>query len=40
MVNEVVVRDGRIRQVVAFEPMDFDSAVLRALDERRGAARP
>ena len=34
MTNEVVVRDDSIRQVVPFEPMDFDSAVLAALGER------
>ena len=39
MTNEVVVRDDRIRQVVPFEPMDFDSAVLAALAERRRTAR-
>jgi hypothetical protein len=39
MTNEVVVRDDSIRQLVAFEPMDFDSAVLAALGERARAAR-
>lgn len=34
MSNEVVVRDDSIRQVVPFEPMDYDSAVLQALGER------
>jgi uncharacterized protein YbjT (DUF2867 family) len=34
MSNEVVVRDESIRQVVPFEPMDYDSAVLQALGER------
>ena len=34
MTNEVVVRDDSIRQVVPFELMDFDSAVLAALGER------
>ena len=39
MTNEVVVRDDSIRQLVPFEPMDFDSAVLAALGERARAAR-
>ena len=39
MTNEVVVRDDSIRQVVPFEPMDFDSAVLEALGERARARR-
>ena len=39
MTNEVVVRDDSIRQVVPFEPMDFDSAVLEALGERARAGR-
>ena len=39
MTNEVVVRDDSIRQVVPFEPTDFDSAVLEALGERARAAR-
>ncbi|SCX58803.1 Uncharacterized conserved protein YbjT, contains NAD(P)-binding and DUF2867 domains [Klenkia marina] len=34
MSNEVVVHDDAIRQVVPFEPMDYDSAVLQALGER------
>jgi uncharacterized protein YbjT (DUF2867 family) len=34
MTNEVVVRDDSIRQLVPFEPMDYDSAVLEALAER------
>jgi hypothetical protein len=38
MTNEVVVRDDSIRQVVPFEPMGFDSAVLEALGERVRAA--
>ena len=37
MSNEVIVRDGSIRALVPFEPMDFDSAVLRALGERAKA---
>jgi uncharacterized protein YbjT (DUF2867 family) len=39
MTNEVVVHDVSIRQVVPFEPMDFDSAVLEALGERARVAR-
>jgi len=42
MSNEVVVRDDAIRQVVPFEPMHYDDAVLAALGERareRRAAR-
>ncbi|WP_326835858.1 NAD(P)H-binding protein [Amycolatopsis rhabdoformis] len=38
MANEVVVRDASIRDVVPFEPMDFDSAALAALAERARAA--
>ncbi|MGW4486237.1 NAD(P)H-binding protein [Amycolatopsis sp. NPDC004368] len=38
MSNEVVVRDASIRDVVPFEPMDFDSAALAALAERARAA--
>ncbi|MEI4271666.1 NAD(P)H-binding protein [Klenkia sp. LSe6-5] len=34
MSNEVVVRDDAIRQVVPFEPVDYDTAVLQALGER------
>jgi hypothetical protein len=34
MTNEVVVRDDSIRQVVPFEPMSYDDAVLAALGER------
>ncbi|WP_370615838.1 NAD(P)H-binding protein [Mumia qirimensis] len=34
MVNEVVVRDGAIREVVPFEPISYDDAVRRALAER------
>lgn len=37
--NEVVVRDGRIRSLVPFEPMDYDAAVLAALGERARAKR-
>ena len=39
MTNEVVVRDDRIRQLVPFEPLDFDSAVLAALGERARTRR-
>lgn len=39
MSNEVVVRDTSIRDVVPFEPMDYDDAVLQALGERAKAAR-
>jgi uncharacterized protein YbjT (DUF2867 family) len=39
MTNEVVVRDDRIRRLVDFEPMDYDSAVLQALGERAKAKR-
>lgn len=34
MSNEVVVRDDAIREVVPFEPMDYDDMVLQALKER------
>lgn len=39
MTNEVVVRDDSIRQLVDFEPVDYDEAVLAALGERAKAAR-
>jgi uncharacterized protein YbjT (DUF2867 family) len=39
MSNEVVVRDDSIRQLIPFEPMDYDEAVLRALGERARARR-
>lgn len=39
MSNEVVVRDPAIRELVPFEPMDYDDAVLAALGERARAAR-
>ena len=39
MSNEVVVRDAGIRELVGFEPMDYDDAVLRALGERARAGR-
>jgi uncharacterized protein YbjT (DUF2867 family) len=34
MTNEVVVRDDSIRELIPFEPMDYDTAVLQALAER------
>ncbi|MBW0092613.1 NAD(P)H-binding protein [Pseudonocardia sp. KRD-184] len=39
MSNEVVVRDAAIRDLVPFEPMDYDAAVLAALGDRARAAR-
>jgi len=39
MTNEVVVRDHAIRDLVPFEPMDYDQAVLAALGERARAVR-
>ncbi len=39
MSNEVVVRDDSIRDLVPFEPMGYDTAVLAALGERAAAAR-
>ena len=39
MIKEVVVRDDSIRELVSFEPMDFDAAVLAALGERARAQR-
>jgi uncharacterized protein YbjT (DUF2867 family) len=39
MTNEVVVRDDSIRQLIDFEPMDYDQAVLMALGERAKAKR-
>ncbi|WP_405164265.1 NAD(P)H-binding protein [Nocardia sp. NBC_01499] len=39
MSNEVVVRDNSIRDLVPFEPLDYDAAVLRALGERAKAGR-
>ena len=39
MINEVVVREDSIRELVRFEPMDFDAAVLAALGERARAQR-
>ena len=37
MINEVVVRDHSIRKLVPFEPVDYDTAVAQALDERTQA---
>jgi uncharacterized protein YbjT (DUF2867 family) len=39
MENEVVVRDASIRDLVPFEPMDYDAMVLAALGERAREAR-
>ena len=39
MSNEVIVRDDSIRELVGFEPMSYDDAVLRALGERAIAGR-
>ena len=39
MSNEVIVREDSIRQLVQFEPMDYDAAALQALGERAKAAR-
>jgi uncharacterized protein YbjT (DUF2867 family) len=39
MSNEVVVRDDSIRELVPFEPLGYDDAVLVALGERAAAAR-
>ena len=39
MGNEVVVRDDSIRELVPFEPMDYDDSVLQALGERAKAGR-
>ena len=39
MRNEVVVRDDSIRDIVPFEPMGYDEAVLEALGERARAKR-
>ena len=37
MTDEVVVRDQSIRSLVPFEPVDYDTAVAQALDERTRA---
>jgi uncharacterized protein YbjT (DUF2867 family) len=39
MINEVIVHDDSIRELVRFELMDCDDAVLQALGERAKAAR-
>ena len=39
MSNEVVVRDDSIRDLVPFDPVGYDAAVLTALGERAAAAR-
>jgi uncharacterized protein YbjT (DUF2867 family) len=39
MANEVVVRDQSIRDLVPFEPMSYDDAVVEALREGRAARR-
>lgn len=39
MSNEVVVRDDSIRELLPFEPMDYDAAVLAALGDRARAKR-
>lgn len=39
MTNEVVVRDGTIRELVPFEPMPFDDAVRQALEDHRASRR-
>ena len=39
MTNEVVVRDQSIRDLVPFDPMPYDDAVRKALDERSQAER-
>jgi uncharacterized protein YbjT (DUF2867 family) len=39
MTNEVIVGDDAIRELLTFEPMSYDQAVLAALGERAAAAR-
>lgn len=39
MTNEVIVHDDSIRELVPFEPTDYDAAVLQALGERAKADR-
>ena len=39
MTNEVVVRDQSIRDLIPFDPMPYDDAVRKALDERSQAKR-
>lgn len=40
MSNEVVVRDDAIRRLVPFDPMPYDEAVRRALDDRAAETAP
>ena len=40
MINEVVVREDSIRELVSFEPMDFDAAVLAGTRRTRPSAAP
>jgi hypothetical protein len=37
MTNEVIVQDNAIRELLPFEPMGYDAAVLAALGERAAA---
>lgn len=39
MTNEVLVTDDSIRELVPFDPLDYDESVLRALGERARAVR-
>ncbi len=39
MTNEVVVREDSIRELMPFEPMNYEDAVLRALGEWAEAGR-
>jgi uncharacterized protein YbjT (DUF2867 family) len=39
MTNEVIVHDNAIRELLPFEPMSYDEAVLAALGERAAARR-
>jgi uncharacterized protein YbjT (DUF2867 family) len=39
MTNEVIVHNHRIREVVPFEPIDYDTAVRTALSDRRSRRR-
>jgi hypothetical protein len=39
MTNEVIVRNDAIRELLPFEPMGYDDAVLAALGERAAASR-
>ena len=38
MSNEVIVRENSIRELIPFEPMNYDAAVLAALRTRRAAS--